>query len=228
LKEQEMKKSFFTDRSNRRDFLRVSVASVAGIALVEFVGPKELRASGSYSGQIQQSSDDAGESNTDGMVVLTDTQISLKDKENELVGLRFQSVTVPNAATITSATLTVDLVTAPRSASNELLIFGELAANSATFTAILDGLASRTRTMSFTAAIVPESTGTWNISTTDPLWTGSSDLTAVIQEIVNQTGWASGNALSFIIDTDDSTQLARIEAYDGSPSNAAQLAISYS
>ena len=39
-----MRRSFVADRSNRRDFLRVSVASIAGIALVEFVAPKEVRA----------------------------------------------------------------------------------------------------------------------------------------------------------------------------------------
>ncbi len=72
--------------------------------------------------------------------------------------------------------------------------------------------------------IVP---GTYSITTNASGDPSGSDLGAVIQEIINQSGWASGNALSLIIDTNDSSQDAQLDAYDGSTMNAASLVISY-
>ncbi len=156
-----MRRSFVADRSNRRDFLRVSVASIAGIALVEFVAPKEVRASGMYSGQVSQSSDDAEQLNSSDDVDLTDTTLHLKDKWSDYVGVRFQNVTVPAGATITSATLTWELVVAPISASNSIQIYGELSVNSATFQVNQYDISNRTRTSQYTRWDVPDRT--WDL-----------------------------------------------------------------
>ena len=70
----------------------------------------------------------------------------------------------------------------------------------------------------------------WNIGP-DP-WTAnppydSPDIGAVIQEVVNRPGWAPGNALVLIYTMSNYTQNRRIWAYDGDPTRAAKLKITY-
>ncbi len=126
-----------------------------------------------YSGQVSQSSDDAEELNPTGNVVLTDTTIKLKDKQNDYVGFRFENVTVPAGSTIASATLTWDLVTAPVGLGNSVAIHGELAANSATFQAAYRNISNRTITTDWTTWVVPNSTGTYDITTNASGYMGS-------------------------------------------------------
>lgn len=96
-------------------------------------------------------------------------------------GWRFTTVDVPNAATITSATLTVN-VTA-RSGSGNGTISGQ-ATDSATSWA--DFSSNSPKTMTATTAnttyAIPGSTGIKTI-----------DVTSIVQEIVNRAGWANNN-----------------------------------
>ncbi|MHC4699027.1 MAG: hypothetical protein ACYTFQ_00470, partial [Planctomycetota bacterium] len=58
----------------------------------------------------------------------------------------------------------------------------------------------------------------------------TSNIASVIEEIVNQDGWASGNALVIIIgdNTDNPSEGLRCaESYDGSPSAAPLLNIEF-
>ena len=114
---------------------------------------------GMYSGQVSQSSDDAEQLNSSDDVDLTDTTLHLKDKWSDYVGVRFQNVTVPAGATITSATLTWELVVAPISASNSIQIYGELSVNSATFQVNQYDISNRTRTSQYTRWDVPDILG---------------------------------------------------------------------
>ena len=52
----------------------------------------------------------------------------------------------------------------------------------------------------------------------------TSDLTSIVQEIVSETDWNSGNAMAFIL-TGSGKRVA--EAYDGDQSGAPQLYIEY-
>ena len=60
-------------------------------------------------------------------------------------------------------------------------------------------------------------------------WYESPELKAVIQEIVNRPGWASGHALVLLLADDGSAaNVSRlIYAYDSAPANGAELRIEY-
>jgi len=140
----------------------------------------------------------------------------------QVVGIRFLKVRVPNGASISNAYVefTVD-ETKGGSQAVSLLIEGELNPNPPTFTSDIIG---RPRTIA-NAVWVPVN------------WTSSgqkdqtSNIGSVIEEIVNQPGWSSGNALVLIISDDPdnpSIGLRCAEAYDGDSSAAALLHIEWS
>jgi hypothetical protein len=143
----------------------------------------------------------------------------------QIVGLRFSDVKVPNGANVTSAYLEfVCDETKGGSDPVSLLIEGELSPNSAAIsTAASYNVSSRTRTTA-NAVWEPENwTAAGQLSQT-------SDISAVILEIVNQSGWASGNALTIIISDDPanpSTGLRCAEAVDGSAAQAPLLHVEF-
>ncbi len=78
-----------------------------------------------------------------------------------------------------------------------LIIEGQLAPNAAAFTSAKADLTSRTRT----AAQVKWSPAAWSTAGEKRQ---TPDLSAILQEIIDQPGWASGNALVVIIRDDKS------------------------
>lgn len=140
-------------------------------------------------------------------------------------GLRFTSVTVPKAATIVSAKLSVYAqFNQFFSVDADGIVYGEAADDPATF-------ASGTRephSLSRTTANVEWSPSVW----TDNTWYDSPDLKTIVQEIVNRAGWASGNDMAFLwiqsMDpgyTDDA--FVSFTDYNGSTSNCPKLEITY-
>src|SRR3972149_9910101 len=111
------------------------------------------------------------------------------------VGLRFTGMTIPAGATITDAYLPFRAVAADPPMTNpdatNLTIQGQLIANSPTFTTTSGNISSRTLTTA-AASWVPAS---WTTGTDY----NSPSIVSVIQEIVNQGAWVSGNAIAIII-----------------------------
>ncbi len=101
-------------------------------------------------------------------------------------GFRFTGVTIPQGATITSAYLTLNSA-GVSGAIQQKFINGEAADNAATFSTAAD-YNGRTRT----SASVSWTAGAWTSGT----WYNSTDITTVVQEIVNRAGWTSGNAMA--------------------------------
>lgn len=137
---------------------------------------------------------------------------------------RFTSVTIPKNSTISAATLTVY---ASVSGSGTVVnnIYGEAADNSAVIT-VDDTIGSR----SFGTV----GANSWNMSNPaaggDPII--SSDIADVIQQVVNRSGWASGNALLLRVVTasigakGSSRTIRTLD--NGSTPKAAVLSITYS
>ncbi|HET6323632.1 MAG TPA: hypothetical protein VFG04_02945 [Planctomycetaceae bacterium] len=172
-----------------------------------------------FSGQISQSSDDAGQAGT--AVIINNASIQVGGESiGSLVGqagFRFQGVTIPQGATITAASLTLDFASRSGSPSNSVV--GEAADNSATFTTATNNISGRSQT---------SASATWNMGSITTGNATSPDLSSIIQEIVNRVGWVSGNALSLIIEVPHApANGAVVVAYDGTPANAAQLSITY-
>ncbi len=134
----------------------------------------------------------------------------------QTVGLRFQNVGVPQGATITNATIEFEAAVS-KSEVTSLTLKGENNDDSSAFDATGNNISSRTKTLASVS---------WdNI----PAWTeGSryqtSDITTIIQEIVNRSGWCGNNALSLII---EGTGLRNAQSFEGSAAGAPLLSIEY-
>ena len=201
------------------------------IAIMLFVLGSGVSPAQTITKSIASSSDDAeeavaGSTYGEGNVDLTSSDIELvKDNEpptmgNQIVGLRFTGMNIPAGATITSAYLTLRTVApdAPmtNSEATSLTIKGQLIANSPTFTTTNGDISNRTLTTASTAW----SPGTWTTGTDY----NSPGIESVIQEIINQGSWASGNALSIII---TGTGHRSSQAFDTNPTTAAKLVVTY-
>lgn len=162
---------------------------------------------------------DDAEEEGDGGVNHDSDELEMTDHSSgqQMIGLRFQNVNVPQGAIILFAY--VDFTTEAVSSRATTLIFrGEATDDAAPFARDRFNISQRAST----AASV-----TWpNV----PGWTAvgqvhrSPDLAGIIQEIVNRNGWRSGNALALII-SGDGQRIA--ESYDGFPEAAPRLYIEY-
>lgn len=177
--------------------------------------------------QVAASSDDAAVNQTKSVYQETDVWLVNDSSKNGAsqtytVGLRFQSVTIPQGATINAATLDI-YVRAIKDDVN-VDIHAEAADNAATF-ASTNTPEDRTRT---TASVLWSATGLTD-GTTDA-WATSPDIASVVQEVVNRAGWTSGNSLAIIcrgrIDAGIIRTLQYM-SYDGNTAKAAKLNVTY-
>jgi hypothetical protein len=175
--------------------------------------------SGTIDQRITLGSDDAEESATGSYSGSSSDLELVNDGNNQLVGLRFPNLAIPKGSTITRAYVQFETDEA-QSEATALTINGQAADNPATYSSA-NKISTRTRTN--TAA-------TWNPAA----WTTigeagtnqrTTDLAGVIQEIVNRTGWAPGNALALII-TGTGHRTAR--AFEGRALGAPLLHLEYS
>ena len=165
-----------------------------------------------WSGACGASADDAKQNGT--AMSLT-ASMSVGNATNYL-GVRFPNVTVPQGATINSATLTVDVPSTAVDTPAGVTWYGELATNAAAFTTTASDITNRAPT---SATLV---------------WSGSDigagdkalTVTSIVQEIVNQGGWASGNAMALLLYGVSSCAI-QITSYDTSTTLCARLAIDY-
>jgi probable HAF family extracellular repeat protein len=135
-------------------------------------------------------------------------------------GTRFQNVTIPGGTCITRAYVQFS-AQASNSETTHLTIFGEDADNAAAFTTASNNLSSRTRT---SASV------TWNNVVS---WTANNDfqsldISAIIQEIVDRPGWASGNSMVILFRSDDLNGKRIADSYDFDPNDAPKLHVEYS
>ena len=175
---------------------------------------------GSVSIRVSQDSDDAEEAVSSGSMDLTssDLELVVDGSTDQEVGTRFQSVTIPQGATITSAYIqfTVDEID---SGACNLTIYGEDIDNALTFTDTPGNITGRKKT----TASVAWSPPAWYSVGAAGADQQTSDISSIIQDIVDRAGWSSGNALAIIV---DGTGERTAWAYDGSAS-APLLVVDY-
>ena len=144
--------------------------------------------------RIAADSDDAEESPS-GSVDLTSSDLELVDDGgDQTVGLRFTAVNIPAGATITNAYVQFQADEASTEATN-LTIEGQAADNPSAFTTSSSNVSSRPRT----GAQASWSPPAWNTVGEAGSDQRTTNIAAVIQEIVSRPGWASGNALALIV-----------------------------
>lgn len=187
---------------------------------------------------VNSSSDDAEEFE-DGYayIVSRDLEMVFDDdypdtgyRGNQEVGIRFNSVDVPQGATITNAYIqfAADPIVTPTEIGHggnnvdpcNLTIFGEDVDNATTFIEQLINITERSKT-------------TANVAWNPPFWPTpgaqtsdqqTTDISVIIQEIVNRPGYSINNSIAIII---TGTGRRTAAAYDGTPSLAPQLCIEY-
>lgn len=148
---------------------------------------------------------------------------------------RFVSVTVPQGATISSATFKMTAQATYNAGANTIsyLVSAEASDNAPALTNSGAGsslrisgettLVNRPRTTAVSAA--------WNQNSVTADNEYSIDVTSVIQEIVNRAGWVSGNAILIVVDTNTTCTSGEWQdyySYDGTAAKSPKLDITYS
>ena len=179
------------------------------------------RADGALTANIRvgASADDAEESASGG-IDLSSTDLELVyDGSNQTVGMRFNEVPIPQGARIVYAHIQFQ-VDETNSEATSLTITGQASDNAPVFSTTSRNISSRARTTASVGwAPVP-----WTVVGEAGVNEQTPDLSAVIQEIVNRAGWASGNSLVLAV---NGTGHRTAEAYDGDAAGDALLYVEY-
>lgn len=130
---------------------------------------------------------------------------------------RFTGATIPPGSTIDSATLSLYIHSATYD-DTDVTFFLDDADNSAALTTTANDFSSRAAT---TANVV------WTATAVGTGWKSPGSLTAVVQEVVSRAGWASGNALTVLMDARTVSNNFRFRSYEYDPTLAAKLDITY-
>ena len=169
--------------------------------------------------QVNASSDDAEESSSGG-VSLGSSDLELTfDNSNQTVGMRFNNLIIPSGAIITKAYVQFQVDEAS-SVATDLTIKGELNPNTPTFINSNGDISSRTPT----GASVPWSPVPWLAVGEAGPDQQTPDISAIVQEIVDQGLWASGNSLVILI---TGTGELVAESFNGDPNGAAVLHVEF-
>jgi hypothetical protein len=163
--------------------------------------------------------DDAEEASS-GAVNLASTDLELvQDTSTQTVGIRFRTVQIPPGSTILAAHVQFE-VDETGSVATSLAIRGLAADNALPFTTAARDISSRPRT----SASVPWTPPGWPTIGTAGAARMTPSLVPIIQEIINRSGWASNNAVGFVI-TGSGKRVAR--AFEGSTAGAPLLHVHF-
>ena len=145
--------------------------------------------------KVRAGSDDAEE--------FPSTRVSPADSDLEMVmdgglhqavGVRFVGLQIPPGATITNAYIQF-VADETQSGDTSLTIQAQASDDAATFSATeRGGVTQRPRTGAAASWVVPP----WTAKGAGPAQR-TPDLAGVVQEVVNRPGWATGNAVAFVI-----------------------------
>jgi len=138
----------------------------------------------------------------------------------QILGVRFVDIGLPKGTGILSAYVQFDADDVDNdfhAGDVHMFIEGELNPNPDTFASEPENISARPRT----AAVVPWSPGQWMVTHLQSADEATSDISSIVQEIVDQDEWASGNALVLIFSEDSdpcnpSSGLREAESYNGS------------
>ena len=177
------------------------------------------------SSQIASSAQDAEENVLTGAISLTSPDLDFlfdgpDDHENQ-VGLHFTGLNIPAGATIQSAHIQFTADEA-HSGTMSMLIYGEAADNPQIWSTASSDITGRTKT---TASII-WSPLDWTVLQERGAAQQTSNLSTIIQEIVDRIGYASTDAINIIMVKN--SEVKRVaETYDGSPNDAPELFVTY-
>lgn len=173
---------------------------------------------------VTSAADDA-EQSASGAVTLDSTDLEIVRDDatssgNQIIGLRFNGLPIPQGAIITNATLQFTADEAQGEATT-LAIAIEAADHAAPFAETANNLGAR----SLAPLTVPWSPAAWNIVGESNAAQRTPNLAGLVQEVISRPGWNAGNALAFLI---SGTGHRTADAADKSGGFPARLTIGYS
>ncbi|MDQ5840791.1 MAG: Ig-like domain-containing protein, partial [Chloroflexota bacterium] len=170
---------------------------------------------------VTVSADDAEQKLTNNSVRTnsSDLELVVDKAATQLIGLRYQGITLPRGATITNAYIQFQAAKT-NSEATSLNLRAQAADDAPVFTTATSNLSSRP----LTTASVPWTPAAWTQVNQRGLPQRSTNISPVLQEIVDRVGWSPGNSMVFII---NGTGLRRAYSFDGGAEAAPSLHIEY-
>ncbi len=170
--------------------------------------------------QIISSGDDVNEDNT--TFSTTDSPMWVGNASSataSYLGLRFQTVSIPKDATITSAHLEFN-----SSQAQWHTISFTLGADASGNSPVFSTTAKPSQRTLGSQLFNHTSNTNWATNT----WYAMDEIAPIIQQVVNRSDWASGNSISLVL-KGTSTAWGRkfIKSYDGGAATAARLVVDY-
>lgn len=180
--------------------------------------------------QVGAEDDNASQDSADAVSLVDGSPII--DSTTEHVGSRWQNVTVPAGATIDAATFSISIASASFDEPQHQ-VRGEDSDNAAAFTTGTNNIDARPRTTAVTQwnsadlGAAANDWFEWGAPNGSP--TAGANLNAIVQEIVDRGGWASGNAIVFIFEQHTLDALRDLQPwlYGGNSLLAPKLDIDY-
>jgi hypothetical protein len=171
--------------------------------------------------RVSANNDDAEENSATGKMNRGSTDLELVDQGSlfQQVGMRFNGLSIPQGATITNAYIQFQ-ADETHSGATTLTIEGEATDDAQTFTNTNGNISSR----NLTGATVNWAPAPWTTVGEAGSNQQTPDLTSVVQEIVDQSGWSSGNSLVIII---NGSGRRAAEAHEGDASGTPLLHVEY-
>jgi hypothetical protein len=170
--------------------------------------------------RVSNGKNDAEESSKGKMYINSSDLELIYDGSAQVVGIRFVGVNIPAGSTITNAYIQFKVDEASSQAIR-LNIYGEASLNAGVFTTQKHNISLRPRTQSVITWSPPAWT-TVGLMSTDQV---TPNLAPIIQEIISQPGWMSGNSVVIIITGNTGKRVA--EAFEGDPTGASLLHIEF-
>ncbi|CDX14004.1 hypothetical protein MPLB_1380022 [Mesorhizobium sp. ORS 3324] len=150
---------------------------------------------------------------------INDLELGYDGTTRQTVGLRFTGINIPQGAIITSAYIQFQ-ANEVKTGATSLLIQGDNTDDASPFTNTAFNVSSLPRTAASTAW-TPDP---WTVVGEHGLAERTPDISAIVQEIVNRSGWAALNDMAFLV-TGTGTRTA--DSYEYNPASAALLHVEY-
>ncbi len=167
--------------------------------------------------------EDDAEEFSDGSVTRSSYKLELSYYSSfagdQLIGLRFNNISIPAGATITRAYLQFNAAEINRISSG-LILKGEKSLHSQPFSLSAHNLSGR----QFTGSQVVWNPQAWIEAGEEGAAQASPDIKSIIQEIIQTPGWASGNSVSIFI---SGSGTRKAVSYETDAQKAALLVIEY-
>ena len=170
------------------------------------------------SSKIALSEEDSEERISDGFITITSNDLDFID--GTIVGLYFKALNIPQGATIQNAYIqfTANLVT---TGTSTLSIVAEASDAPQIWSSTSGDISSRPKT----SASVQWSPQDWNTVDERGAIQQTSDLSSVLQEVVDRAGYTSSDALNMIISHTAGSRNA--VSYDNAPNDSPEIFVTY-